>query len=315
VFHYRDSTDSSVAVEVGWDGRVRGRLPLPAGVRYWQQSPDGSLLLVQKGNGLDASVVAPDGRVLTNVAGDATWSDDSRHLCAIADANGRFPVGTVVWTAPSTSLTSFPPTYLYLDSVDGTARRIGTAIPFTSHTDGAAHCSVASDRAVLVANLIGTHRVDSVVRLSSGRRVAFDPADSSMVAVSPDTRYIAEANQFGSMTTIRDMTTGRVVGRLGPGEVVAISSSGKVAVQVHPGTVRPPGTPPPSPSVDMVELATGRAIWSSPGYRADLVGDPSGSAFAIGVMQQGSHLEDVWLVHGDGRAVLLAQRVQPVASP
>jgi len=94
VVYYRDPADPSVAVAVGWDGRTRGRLRLPAGVADWQQSPDGAYLLAFDGGGGMATVMSPEGRVVLRVASDATWADDSRHVCVTADVNGDYPEGS-----------------------------------------------------------------------------------------------------------------------------------------------------------------------------------------------------------------------------
>ncbi len=311
VVYYRDPADPSLAIVAGWDGKVRGRLPLPAGATSWQQSPDGAYLLVPTGAGDTSRVMSPEGRVVLTVASGATWADDSRHLCVIADVSGRFPGGVVTATGPNTTSTGFPPAHVFIDSVDGASRRVATAPRFSPVSDSRAYCSIRRDRVVVVSSSLGLAQVAGVLDLSNGHRLRFDAAGSAMVAVSPDAAYIAESNQSGTATTVRDVATGRVVGRVGEGQVRAISASGRLAVRQHPGTVGPPASLSASPSVDVVELASGRILWVANGSLADLVVEPDGSRFLVGARPAGTDLEDVWLVHADGTAAGLARRVRP----
>ena len=310
VFYYRDPADASAVLVTGWDGRVRGRLPLPAAASSWQQSPDGAYLLVPTG-GDELTVLSLDGRPALRIAAGATWADDSRHLCVIADLNGRFPKGVVASTGPGTTLSSFPPTFVYIDSVDGDSRRVASAPRFSAVSDSQAFCSIGLDRVVIVSTALGLTQVAAVLELSTGHRLRFGAASSASVAVSPDDRYVAESNALGTVTTVRDTVTGRVTGQLGRGEVRALSASGRLAVRQHPGAAGPPGSASTPAVVDVVDVATGRGLWSATGYLGDLVVEPAGSRFVIGMLPAGSALEDVWLVDADGTATRLATRVRP----
>jgi hypothetical protein len=234
---------------VTWDGRLQG--VLPRGLAR-AQSPDGSRLLVwdfpisSSFEGQNEPLLAIDrsNHVLeryTSVWGrEAIWADDNLHFCSIEDSvrEDQFGgQGLLVQHLPGVSAQDIGPVGPVIPQHRGPepSRRPGAQGPGPNIIPGAGPhllaCSLATDRAVVLDTVNGTLRV---VRLSDATSLLThqygqhfsprtDPRDFIELVASRDGRYVAENDSQRTKVTIRDLTSGVVVGQFESGAVSAFT--------------------------------------------------------------------------------------------
>ena len=237
---------------VTWDGQLQG--VLPRGLAR-AQAPDGSRLLVwdypisAAFNGQNEPLLAIDRRnhVLeryTSIWGrEAMWADDNLHFCSIEDSvredqfGGR---GLLVEHLPGVSAHEVGPMGPVIPQHRGPepSRMPGAVGPGPNIIPGVGPhllaCSVASDRAVVLDTVDG---ILQVVKLSDGSRLLThqygqhfsprtDPRDSIELVASRNGHYVAENDSQRTKATMRDLTTGVVVGTVESGAVSAFSWNG-----------------------------------------------------------------------------------------
>jgi hypothetical protein len=237
---------------VTWDGQLQGEMP--RGVAR-AQSPDGSRLLVWDYpislafNAQNEPLLAIDrsNHVLeryTSIWGrEAIWADDNLHFCSIEDTvrEDQFGgQGLLVEHLPGVSAHNVGRMGPVIPQHRGPepSRRPGAVGPGPNIIPGVGPhllaCSPATDRAVVLDAVNGILRV---VKLSDGSPLLThqygthflprtDPRDFIELVASRDGRYVAENVGQRTRATIRDLTTGVVVGTFESGAVSAFTSNG-----------------------------------------------------------------------------------------
>jgi hypothetical protein len=222
----------------GWNGHRISTLTTSAAAECCHLgalSPDGTRLLLfddRPGAAPSAKVTDVRGRVLARVAdlGDASWADDSRHLCDL-----RPHVKHQGFADGPADLTLIDP---------GHGRRVVAQVPgYGPHADPIMlRCSVIDDEAILAVNFMGRTDAITAVRLSTGRtstpRWAPRRASSDVVGVSGNGRYALEigSGPRGVNSEIVDTSTGAIVGRQ-YGQPYNISWNGRLVVVVINGLI------------------------------------------------------------------------------
>jgi hypothetical protein len=237
---------------VTWEGQLQG--VLPRGLAR-AQSPDGSRLLVWDYpislafNGQNEPLLAIDrgNHVLeryTSVWGrEAIWADDNLHFCSIEDTLREDQIGGVgllVEHLPGLSTHNVGTVGPVIPQHRGPepSPKPGAVGPGPNIIPGVGPhllaCSLATDRAVVLDTVNGILRV---VKLSDGSPLLThqygphfpprtDPRNFIELVASRDGRYVAEDDPQRTKATIRDLTTGLVVGTVESGAVSAFSWNG-----------------------------------------------------------------------------------------
>jgi hypothetical protein len=302
--YYREAAQPDKLVRIDWEGKPAGGLALHGKFRA---SPDGSRLLLP-----DGQVMTAEGHTLPRVPANAVWADDSRHLCAILDADGNpanqpLPGQAVNGQLPLNR--AYPPAFLYVLVPGGSPRRVAAAPSFGRLHPEVAACSIRFDTGV-ITNIGGPFRsmVAQVTRLSDGTQLLGQPGLSEVRAVSSDGQLVARQDRAGFSTEIRRLPGGELLARLPYAEVVGFSADGTrlVAIDVPDcnlnGGVGPcisvAGHPHSNPlAAQVIEWRTGRAIWSADGYPGSFAARPGASDVAVYVcLDPRCSSSDVWLI-------------------
>jgi hypothetical protein len=312
-FYYREAANPDKLVRTDWEGKPAGGLALHGKFRA---SPDGSRLLLP-----DGQVMTAEGHTLPRVPANAVWADDSRHLCAILDAEGNpanqpLPGQAVNGLLPMNP--AYPPAFLYTLSAGEAPHKVAPVPSFTGFGAGGpqvAACSLRSDVAVITYSSFARPWVAQVTRLSDGVQLLGQssyprPNYTGVSAVSQDGRLFVVGERPPSYSNeIRGLPDGEMLGQL-PFyvRVSGFSADGtRLVVMDVPdcnlnGGVGPcisaAGQPHSNPlAARVIEWRTGRAIWSADGYPGSFAARPGGSDVAVHVcLDPRCFSNDVWLV-------------------
>jgi hypothetical protein len=256
-------------------------------------SPDGTRLRI---------LYPPRGEEIVDLYGNVifkspdlvgSWADDSRHQCTLQPH-------------PSQGHGSDDPTDLVVIDPNGTRHVVG-AVGYASTL---LRCSISADQAI-VAGSAGAGVVGPVsqVQLSTGRVSTptwlHSTQELSGLVVS-GSGTVAAVSQFGNQptqTTIIDMTTGKVVGRV-TGSPMAISWNGHVVVERR------------NQDIAVVDWQSGAVTWHTrPGganpnvFVAARQRSDDLALAAINQLGQASDQAALWLIAATGRARLLDDHV------
>jgi hypothetical protein len=121
----------------------------------------------------------------------------------------------------------------------------------------------------------------AVIALSTGRvvsRVTYgDGLPPVEPVLSPDARYLAENDPERRAASIRDLTSGEVVGHV-TGLVTGFSGDSRLVV-----TDGELGSPTPESRVAVVDWRWRRTVWAGAGHAVPLAGRPGGEQLALAV--------------------------------
>jgi hypothetical protein len=292
-----------------WSGTLVGSLYATSPA---SQAPDGTRLLLGAGYTDQAGTLLA---AFPLTKGSPGFSDDSRHICAMRDANGG-DIGSQ----------EGQPTWLFAGSIGGPLHRIGQA----GHAGGQSGprivaCSFLNDRAVVVEDVIQYTSEVRILALSSGALIYQHQytgnAVASSVVASHDGRYLAEqtmstdaqGQQGYADTLIRRTSDGTVVARLARQAVAAFSWDGSRVITT------PAFGATDSHEVRLVEWQHGQILWRlaepagiAPGGFAYVftLARPGGTDFMVGVAPNStgeSPVDQLWLVHANGAATEVAK--------
>lgn len=294
-----------------WNGTLVGSLysANPA-----SQAPDGTRIAIGAGYADQSGTIVAQS---VGTKGGPGFADDSRHACAMRNANG----GDFGAAEPE-------PSWLFTGPIGGPLHRVAQAGSVGGQSGpGIAACSYANDRAVVVENVIMYASEVWVYRLSNGSLLYHHQYSSGSVAssivASHDGRYLAEqplstdaqGHQVYADTLIRRTSDGAVVARLVDQSVTAFSWDGSRVVTMPAfGSVN-------NHEVRLVDWQRGQVLWrliepagSNPGdYYVFVLPRPGGTDFMVGaaVRAAGSGgvpaVDQLWLVHANGAAAAVAK--------
>ena len=294
-----------------WNGTLVGSLYATSPA---SQAPDGTRIVLGSRYADQAgTVLAPS----LGLKGGPGFADDSRHVCAMRDANGaEFGAGGGVEPYPS---------WLFAGPIGGPLHRIGQAgqVGGQSGPEIAA-CSYEADRGVVVEYAVMWTAEVRVLRLSTGAHLyqhQYKPGEvASSVVASHDGRYLAEQTQSSDVqghqiygdTLIRRTSDGAVVGRLTGQSVRTFSWDGSRVLTM------PAFGSADSHEVRLVDWQRGQTLWRlaipagvAPGYAyVSVLARPGGTDLMVGVAADGtgqSPVDQLWLVHADGTATAVAK--------
>ena len=134
------------------------------------QSADGSKVILG-----DGTIVAWNGQVIGHTPGGSptgvreTWAEDGQHLCAILGETGLPIIPVTAPAGPNAFTTTFPTSYVWLLTPNGSARRLA-AVDVVSEHGGTflPTCNLASHTAIVAASFVGNFIAPTVVDLSTG---------------------------------------------------------------------------------------------------------------------------------------------------
>jgi hypothetical protein len=311
-FYYREAANPDKLVRIDWEGKPTGGLALRGKFRA---SPDGSRLLLPGGQ-----VMTAEGHMLSAVPANSVWADDSRHLCAILDADGNpanqpLPGQAVNGVLPMNP--AYPPAFVYTLSSGETPHRVAP-VPSFSRGGGpeVAACSLRSDTAVITYDAMAFRWVAQVTRLSDGVQLLGQsdyqvpyvlPNFTWVIAVSPDGRLVVVENVRTRSKEMRRLPDGEILGQLPYARVLGFSADGTRLVirDVPPcGTSGFEECGPPvvnshsnMRTVRVIEWRTDREIWSADGYQGSFAARPGSSQVAVNVcLDPRCSSSDVWLI-------------------
>jgi hypothetical protein len=304
----QDPSGLTRSLALDWNGTLVGTLYSESGA---YQAPDGTRLLLGTGYTDQAgTLLAP--YPLTK--GNPGFSDDSRHICAMRDANGG-DMGSQ----------EGQPTWLFAGPIGGPLHRIGQA----GHAGGQSGprivaCSFLNDRAVVVEDVIQYTSEVRILALSSGALIYQHQytgnAVASSVVASHDGRYLAEQTmstdaqgQLGyADTVIRRTSDGTIVARLAGQSVVAFSWDGSRIITY------PAFGSTANHEVRLVDWQRGQVLWRmarpagiAPGFPyVYALARPGGTDFLVGIAVDPAGqtpADQLWLVHANGAATQIAK--------
>jgi hypothetical protein len=275
-------------VRLDWSGAVKAHIQLPGkpqskGGIPQSTSPDGSLVAATDDTGSKVQILDAAGAVvIADVRSFGTWSDDSRHGCAL---NGT---GIQVSSIANGTLTQ---------------RTVAFNGGPTPASGVVMACSIVQDRAIiggLSRNgvIYGPPFRLAVVQLSTGSvqyQQAFTGPPLYSVA-SQDTRYLAVWDPANPSTTvIRDVVRNTVVGQV-HGYVRAFSGDDRLVAVLDQ----------PAATARIEDWRTGRATWTHTADDVTAVPEPGGQAFFVQLATPGTP-GAVILVHSDGSSADVVQ--------
>lgn len=291
-----------------WNGALVGSL-YTTGPAF--QAPDGTRLYLGTGYADQAgALLAPP----FGLKGGPGFADDSRHVCAMRNANG----GDFGAVEPE-------PSWLFSGPIGGPLHRVAQAGQVGGQSaPRIVACSYQNDRAVVVEEVIAWTSEVRCFQLSTGALVYQHQYKSgevvSSLVASHDGRYLAEqtmssdaqGHQFSGDTLIRRTSDGAVVARLAGQGVVAFSWDGPrvLTVPVY-GSVN-------AGEVRLVDWERGQILWrlaEPAGVSPDqayvsALARPGGTDFMVGVAADGTGrlpVDQLWLVHANGAATPVAK--------
>ena len=279
--------------------------PAPRMIR--SVSPDGSRLLLSDGTVLDQSG-HPVGQIDQTAGFGARWAEDDAHLCELTvPGYASFKGGTLegpvslLWT----SLTSKPRTVAIVGSAGATDSVEVVA------------CKRGTDRAVVMqSTIVGVPNRNTmsaisaakelmVIEISTGRflyrhtyPIGSQPLSGTEAVVSRDGNYAAESLHYAALemkrsrdpasaTTIRELPSGRELGTIDSGNVVAFSGDDSLVLTT---------TSPAADSLQsqLIDWKSGHPAWKRSGGFQFVLANSRGRAFLI--VQDGA----LWLTREDG---------------
>ncbi len=288
-----------------WTGKPRAtiRISQPAGVgpKYGpvprtirSVSPDGSRLLLSDGTALDQSG-RPVGQIDGTVGFGWRWAEDNAHVCELTvPGYASFKGGTLegpvslLWT----SLTSEPLPVVVVGSVGA------------SDSVAVVACNKDTDRAVVIRSTtvsvpnrntmsaISAANELMVIEISTGRflyrhtyPIGSQPLSGTQVVVSSDGHYAAESLHYAplemrlsrdpaSATIIRELPSGRELGTIDSGNVVAFSGDDSLVLTK---------TSPAADSVQsqLIDWKSGHPAWKRAGGFQFVLAMPGARAFLV----------------------------------
>ncbi len=318
-FYTHDDTNSHRLIAYDWTGNRRGELTIAASEPFGvYPSLDGTVILLTHGH------IVSGGKAVGKVA-RGTWAGDNRHLCAFL--NERRGPG-----APQERKVSAnqykgrsPVAALFLESATGDVRRVMGFGSFGQHGGPQVlACNTAADRAVITETFVGVQSSPRLIRLSDGQvtyqQTSQESGRAQGFVASDDGSLLAEGSTsslYGDSFIVRALPSGDVVAQVSGGGVVAFSGDNTRVL-----TVKYLNGSNEFGEYRVIELATGRVVWSallSPGTHLTR---PGSSDFIVGsTIWEGStpgkarnRFEDVWLVPASGEARLLLKHSPPIAA-
>jgi hypothetical protein len=272
---------------VDWTGRTTGSLVAPAGAAGLTASPDGALVAARDAAGSGAVVLDAAGEVVARPSAFGAWSGDGAHeACAIVTGALGLQVVTLDLRDPTrprnvtVTVTGIGATSVGW-TLGGCAVRSGRLVAFHEPTPSVV------DAAAVIA--LGTGRVLS--------RVTYDDGPPPVAPVlSPDSRYLAENDPQRRAASIRDLTTGEVVGHV-TGLVAGFSGDGRLVV-----TDVELGSPTTASRVAVVDWRWNRTEWAGRGHATLLAARPAGEELVLAVTTDPAAPPRAVLVDG-GRAL------------
>ncbi len=308
----------ATAYSLDWTGKPHAtiRISQPAGVgpKYGAAprmirsvSPDGSRLLLSDGTALDQSG-HPVGQIDGTAGFGWRWAEDNAHVCELTvPGYSSFKGGTLegpvslLWT----SLTSKPRTVAVVGSAGA------------SESVEVVGCSKDTDRAVVIQSTtvsvpnrntmsaISAAKELMVIEISTGRflyrhtyPIGGQPLSGTQVVVSSDGRYAAESLHYAALdmklsqdpasaTTIRELPSGRELGTIDSGNVVAFSGDDSFVLTTTSRTAD-------SLQSQSIDWKSGHPAWKRSGGFQFVLAKPRTHAFLI--VQD----EALWLTRDDG---------------
>ena len=259
-FYVEDASGGRI-VELDWSGKTVGTVEAAG---FGTPSPDGSRYL----RTTDQTVVTDwQGRVLAplppglNDYGTAAWADDNRHLCGIAVREGPqamfwtlLPGQGIKMVGPVTRAAS--PPIVESCSVSGNEALI-SAGSMPHWPPGGTRYLVTTEVATinLTTGAIGYHRTYPLGGIGD------DPNRWISVIPSPNGRYLGENSIFSGTTSIRDLTSDKVVATF-PGRISGFSYDGSIAV------VEAPGAKPEARALHWLDETV---VWRQAGQAAEVL--------------------------------------------
>jgi len=283
-----------------WSGRAVGRLAVSCAACQVLVSPDGQRLMIgdQDTAALAAStdqVFDASGRRLSAVNGfQAQWSDDSRHLCALASMP---PAPHHLIAAAELQVT---------DVSDGFVRDAAqvqtVADPTRMGSWSLLRCAVSADRAVLAYSYQGVRAV-RVIRISNGATVlSLDEVPAARRCGCPVANLVVSGDMSLAVENLAafgvreiDLGTGRETAVPatwnGQGSVLALSWNGRLAV-----------TP-----IGVYAFPGGQPLWQVPlpAYMLPVSSQPRGEAVLLSLWVSSAPSGRPVIVRGDGTNLAL----------
>ncbi len=290
-------------VALDWNGTLVGSLYTTT---MANQAPDGTRLFLGAGYTDQAGTLLA--AALGNKGGPG-FADDSRHMCAMRNANGGDFGG------------ANEPSWLFAGPLGGPLHRIGQAGSVGGQSGPRiVACSFLSDRAVVVEDVIMYTSEVRILALSTGALIYQHQYPSGQVAssvvASHDGRYLAEQTMSTDAqglhvayrdTLIRRTSDGTVVARLASQAVVAFSWDGSRVITM------PALGSAGSQELRLVDWQRGQILWRqaepagiAPGFAyVYALARPGGTDITVGIATDSTGqapVEQLWLVHANGAA-------------
>jgi len=277
--------------------------------------------LLSDGTALDQSG-HPVGQIDGTAGFGWRWAEDNAHICELtvpgyASLKGGTLEGPVslLWTS--------------LGSASRTVAVVGSAGP--SDSVEVLACNKDTDRAVVMQSTIvsvpnrntmsaiSAAKELMVIEISTGRFLyrhtyptGSQPLSGTMVVVSNDGRYAAESLHYAALemklsrdpasaTTIRELPSGRELGTIDSGNIVAFSGDGSLVLTTTLAAAD-------SVQSQLIDWKTGQPAWKRPGGFQFVLANPRGHAFLI--VQN----EALWLTRDDGSWQQIATGVDELYS-
>jgi hypothetical protein len=279
--------------------------PAPRMIR--SVSPDGSRLLLSDGTVLDQSG-HPVGQIDQTAGFEARWAEDDAHLCELTvPGYASFKGGTLegpvslLWT----SLTSKPRAVAIVGSAGAT-----DSVEVVACNRGTDRAVVMQSTIVSVPNrntmsAIPAAKELMVIEISTGRflyrhtyPIGSQPLSGTEVVVSRDGNYAAESLHYAALemklsrdpasaTTIRELPSGRELGTIDSGNVVAFSGDDSLVLTTTSHAAD-------SLQSQLIDWKSGHPAWKRSGGFQFVLANSRGRAFLI--VQD----EALWLTREDG---------------
>ncbi len=319
VFYTYDASNSHRLIAYDWAGEYRGELRVSASEPFGvYPSADGTMILLTHGH------VVSGGETVGKVA-RGTWAEDDAHLCSFLNTLGG--PGASQWRKISANESEgrSPAASLFLETTAGQMQRVVDFGSFGPHGGAEVMAyDAAADRAVITETFVGQQSSPQMARLSDGQLIYQHPTPQlgprKGFVASQDGSLLAEGStaDFGDSFTVYAIPSGTKVVEIAGGGIVAFSGD-KTRVL----TVRYLNNSNEFGEYRVVELATGRVVWSAVLSPGTVLARPNSPEFIVAgsVWEDppaGSNtrrrFENVWLVPASGPARMLLEHSSPVAS-
>ncbi len=320
-FYTYDSSNSHRLLAYDWTGKRRGELTVSAGEPFGvYPSADGTMLLLTHGH------IVSGGKAIGRVA-RGSWAGDNTHICTFLNTLGGPGASQERKISANASEGRSPDASLFLEeAITGQVRRVVDFGSFGEHGGPQVlACDAAADRAVITETFVGMQSSPQVVGLSNGQLLyeqgTQTPGPPVGLVASEDGSLLAEgstASLFGDTFLVRAIPAGNVIAHISGGGAVAFSGDNTrvLTVQYLNGSSE-------SGKYQVIELATGRVVWSAVLSPGTVLTRPHSSDFLVASSvwenpPPGSNtrkrFEDVWLVPATGSARLVLKHSSQIAS-